>query len=114
MDPISTLVAAPASMVFLALALSTGGVQEIPFNEISACWSARVKLGGECVHRTYGLIQTWPQEKTVWIRMRAWAGEPPKSGTVMAEFPLIARHLVNTGWAKRVDKPLDSMDKPSE
>ena len=108
MEPITALLAQPASTVFLALALTTGGVQEVNFNEISACWSAREKLGGECLHRTYGRVKSWPQEKTVWIRMRAWAGEPADSGTVMLEFPLIARHLINAGWAKAVDKPLDS------
>ena len=83
--------------VFLALALSTGGVQELPMAGLDACFTAKGRLGGECIHKTYGVIDIWPQSMDTWVRTR--------SGTVMPLYSFEAKRLVGMGLAKVIDKP---------
>jgi len=97
MDPLIAALSKTIATVFLALPLSMGGIQEIPMGDLSACFSAKPKLGGECIHRAYGVIEEWPVKMDVWVKM--------KSGSKMPFYPFEARRLVQMGVGKIIDKP---------
>jgi len=97
MDPLTT--------VFLALALSTGGIQEVSMQSLSGCFSAKKELGGDCVHRTYGVIKEWPPKKDTWVQSPPLPGKGPNSGQILPFYPFEAKYLVERRLGTIVDKP---------